>query len=144
MVPQLSWSPWLKEDKEVLEKVQIKAVGMISGLKGKDYKEKCTEVGIDTLETRREKQDLLETFKIMKNPEATGRILQGTQARAGAVTRTAAEPYNIAVERARLDIRKHSFTGRVPERWNKLPASVKSSETIQMFKTAMKKYTSFS
>ena len=139
-----AWSPWLKEDKEVLEKVQIKAVGMISGLKGKDYKEKCTEVGIDTLETRREKQDLLETFKIMKNPEATGRILQGTQARAGAVTRTAAEPYNIAVERARLDIRKHSFTGRVPERWNKLPASVKSSETIQMFKTAMKKYTSFS
>ena len=90
------------------------------------------------------KEVFLETFKIMKNPEATGRILQGTQARAGAVTRTAAEPYNIAVERARLDIRKHSFTGRVPERWNKLPASVKSSETIQIFKTAMKKYTSFS
>jgi ribonucleases P/MRP protein subunit RPP40 len=34
------WSPWLEADKEVLEKVQRKAVNIISGLKAKTYEEK--------------------------------------------------------------------------------------------------------
>ena len=137
-----AWSPWLKEDKEILERVQIQAVGMISGLKGKTYIEKCEELGIDTLEARRDKQDLLETFKILRKPDDAGRLLHGTRARAGAVTRTAAEPANINVERARLDNRKYSFTGRAPEMWNKLPGALKSCGSIQMFKTALKKHTS--
>ena len=137
-----AWSPWLKEDKEILERVQIKAVGMISGLKGKTYIEKCEEPGIDTLEAHRDKQDLLETFKIMRNPDDAGRLLHGTRARASAVTRTAAEPANINVERARLDIRKYSYTGRPPEMRNKLPGALKSCGSIQMFKIALKKHTS--
>ena len=45
-----AWSPWLEADKEVLEKVQRRAVNMISGLKAKTYAEKLRELGLTTLE----------------------------------------------------------------------------------------------
>jgi hypothetical protein len=44
-----AWSPWLTGDKEVLEKVQRKAVGMVSGLEGKSYEERCKELGLETV-----------------------------------------------------------------------------------------------
>jgi ribonuclease P/MRP protein subunit RPP40 len=31
-----AWSPWAEADKEVLEKIQTRAISMVSGLKGKD------------------------------------------------------------------------------------------------------------
>ena len=37
---------------------------MVSGLTGKTYAEKCKELGLDTLEERRLKQDMLQTYKI--------------------------------------------------------------------------------
>jgi hypothetical protein len=39
-----AWSRWLEADKEVLEKVQGRAVNMISGLKAKTYEEKLQEL----------------------------------------------------------------------------------------------------
>jgi hypothetical protein len=39
-----AWSPWLGADKEVLEKVQKRAVNMISGLKAKTYEEKLRKL----------------------------------------------------------------------------------------------------
>ena len=130
-----AWSPWLKEDKDVLEKVQRKTIGMISGLKTKTYEERCKELGLETLEARRERQDLLETYKIREKQGKTntGRLLLGNHVRTGAVTRSGADPNNIAVQRPRLDIRKYNFSVRAPETWNKLPSELKASETIKEF-----------
>ncbi len=47
-----AWSPWQEGDKEVLEKVQKRAVKIISGLEGKTYEERLKEVGLLTLEER--------------------------------------------------------------------------------------------
>ena len=38
------WSPWLEQDIQMPEKVQKKAVGMVPGLGGEDYEEKCREL----------------------------------------------------------------------------------------------------
>jgi hypothetical protein len=56
-----------KRQREVLEKMQMKAVGMISGLKGKSYEERCTELGLETLETRRIKQNMTLVYKLYSN-----------------------------------------------------------------------------
>ena len=40
-----AWSPWLSSDINIIEKVQEKALGMVSGLKNKEYSEQCREVG---------------------------------------------------------------------------------------------------
>ena len=52
------WLPWLEQDIQILEKVQKRAVGMISGLRGENYEDKCNELKLDTLQLRRDKQDL--------------------------------------------------------------------------------------
>ena len=38
-----AWSPWTAADIEKLEKVQKRAVNLISGLKGANYEEKLVE-----------------------------------------------------------------------------------------------------
>ena len=35
-----SWSPWLQSDKEMLEKVQRRAVNMVSNFEARNYKDK--------------------------------------------------------------------------------------------------------
>ena len=135
-----AWSPWLREDIEVLEKVHKKAVGMISCLKAGSYEEKCVELGLETLEARCERQDLLEAYKIIHGEETQGgqNILVQAPARAGPVTRNAIDPWNLVVPRSRLDIRKNSFTVRVAEKWNSLPPTVKAAKNLFMFKSALK------
>ena len=60
------WTPWTQGDIELLEKIQIRMVGMVSGLKGRNYQEKLKELGLQTLETRRRRFDMIQTFKILK------------------------------------------------------------------------------
>ena len=52
-------------DIEILEKVQRRAVNLISGLKGVSYEEKLKELGILSLEKRRKRFDLIQTYKIL-------------------------------------------------------------------------------
>jgi ribonuclease P/MRP protein subunit RPP40 len=60
-----AWSPWLEADKEVLEKVQRRAVNMISGLKAKTSEDKLRELGLTTLEERRHQTDMAQVYKIV-------------------------------------------------------------------------------
>jgi hypothetical protein len=61
-----SLSPWLAGDIEKIEKVREKAVIMVAGLKSKEYKEKCSEVGLETLEQRRKKLDMSFFLKLTR------------------------------------------------------------------------------
>ena len=38
-------------------------------MKGRTYEDKCKELGLDTLECRRNKQDLLQAYKIFKGKD---------------------------------------------------------------------------
>ena len=60
-----SWCPWTEADIEVLERVQRRAVMMVSNLQGKSYEERLAELDMVTLETRRRSGDMIQTFKIM-------------------------------------------------------------------------------
>ena len=61
-----AWSPWLQGDIETLEKVQRRAINLVVGLRGRTYEEKLAELGMRTLEDRRKRLDLVQTFKINK------------------------------------------------------------------------------
>ena len=136
------WSPWLEQDIQTLEKVQKKAVGMISGLKGENYIEKCKELKLDTLRLRRDKQDLQEMFKIIKgtgslNPED---LFRKPETRTGVATRSADDPHFLKIPKTKLEIRKNSFTVRIIDKWNALPHEMKSLEKIHQFKRALNNY----
>ena len=58
------WSPFLRKDIELLEKVQTRATRMIDGYAEKDYNDRLNELGLTTLKTRRKRDNLIEAFKI--------------------------------------------------------------------------------
>jgi len=60
-----AWSPWTTADKEILEKVQRHAVGMISGLNSNSYEEKLLDLEMETLEERWHQIDMQQAFKIL-------------------------------------------------------------------------------
>ena len=60
-----AWSPWNQGDKEVLEGVQRRAVNMVTNLKGKTYHQRLEELGLTTLEERRERGDLIMAYKVI-------------------------------------------------------------------------------
>ncbi len=47
--------------------------------------------------------------------------------------RAAADPLNLRIPASRLEVRKHFFSQRVPEDWNKIPPVVKNAETAKAF-----------
>ena len=59
-----AWSPYNKADKEILEKVQRRAVMMVTNVRG-SYEERLAELKIRTLEDRRVRGDMIETYKIL-------------------------------------------------------------------------------
>jgi hypothetical protein len=61
-----AWSPWLECEKEALEKIQRRAVGMVSGLKATTYEEILKELELTTLEERRHQADMVQTFQILQ------------------------------------------------------------------------------
>ena len=62
---QLPGRPGLSVIKNILEKVQRKAVGMVSVLTGRDYEARLKELGLQMLEERHHQADMCTVYKIM-------------------------------------------------------------------------------
>ncbi len=54
----------------------------------------------------------------------------------------AADPLNVMIPAARLDIRKNFFSVRVCDKWNSLPSEIKNSANVKIFKTSYRRHTS--
>jgi hypothetical protein len=134
-----AWAPWLETDKAILEKVQEKAINAISGLRAKNYLDKCKELGIETLAERRERHDMIQTYKILNG---VGNIdysdVMEKINRENGRTRLAAGHDNLVLKQARTDVRKNSFFVRVVQKWNSLPDEVKKSKNADEFKRRIK------
>ena len=136
-----AWSPWLRTDMEKLESVQKKAVGMVSGLREKEYEGRLWELGMDSLETRRVMLDMSQVYRIIHGVDRVdlGGLFKKITQQGAAVTRRTADELNLETPRCRLDIRQKSFTVRVTEQWNRIDSKVKRLKTVKSFKNALKK-----
>jgi hypothetical protein len=134
-----AWSPWQQGDKETLEKVQEKAVRMVSGLTTSTYLEKCTELKLDTLEKRRKDQDLILAYKMTSEERFRGAGVLKTAGESGrSGTRMAAEPRNLVAQYSRTELRRASFAVRVTEQWNSLPTEQKYAKDSKAFRKMRK------
>jgi ribonucleases P/MRP protein subunit RPP40 len=136
-----AWSPWTEADKLVLENVQKRAVRMVSGLSG-SYEENLKDLNLQSLEDRRLRYDMIQTYKIIKEIDAvqpsTWFNLAGDNPTRR--TRLTDNPINILPSRSRLEIRNNFFSQRVPELWNNLPESLKNSRNLTIFKRDLTKH----
>ena len=134
------WSPWLEGDKKVIESVQKRMVRMISGLHGHTYEQKLKEIGLLSLQCRRDRADMVQVFKILKGIDNVDykdwfQIYGDLPAANRPATRLSNDPLNIIMQRSTGDVRKHFFSQRVIPKWNSLPSQVKNSINVRSFKT---------
>jgi len=61
-----AWNPSYKKDKELLEKTQHRYTKMIINIREKTYKERLKLLGLWTLEERRNRQDIIEVYKMYR------------------------------------------------------------------------------
>jgi hypothetical protein len=137
-----AWTPWTVADIAKLENVQKKAISMVSGLNGMTYEERCRELGLQTLEQRRQDQDMAQVHRFSKKVGniGTDQLFEKAAIREGPVTRQSGDAENFKVPAARLEIRKNFFTVRTVQKWNELPKTVKSAKNGEIFKRELQKW----
>ena len=111
-----AWRPYYQKDVDNLEKIQRRATRMMEELRGMEYEERLRQ-------TRRTRADIIEVFKIMKGLEGLNRE---DFFEMEVDKRTRGHMLKILKRGARLDCRKYSFSQRVVNIWNALPAEAVS------------------
>ena len=130
------WNPYKKKDITTLENVQRRATKMVPGLGDKSYEDRLRELKLPTLTYRRIRGDMIEVFKLVNDMyyfDCTNLFTFRDQSER--VTR--GNKKKLFKHRARLDVRKYSFSNRVVNLWNSLPDSVISAETVFCFETRL-------
>ena len=125
---------------------------MVSDARGESYEEKLKVLGLTSLRERRERGDMIETFKTMRGinkvvredwfdvreeQEQTQATRSNTMVVAGEAVR---RKEVVRLERANLEIRRHSFTVRAGSKWNELPELVKEQKSVNAFKNQYDKW----
>ena len=64
-----AWSPWLEKDCELLENVQKRCIKMMTDVQGETYEEKLKDAGLQLLQERRQRGDMIETYKVLRGIE---------------------------------------------------------------------------
>ena len=126
-----AWRPYHKKDIDTLERIQRRATKMIPELKDLSYEERLKECGLTTLETRRLRGDQIEVFKILNGYENIDRNMFFSLKKD---SRTIGHEVKLVKDQCRLDIRKHSFSQRTINEWNKLSTDCVTASSVNMFK----------
>ena len=88
-----------------------------------------------SLEQRRHRYDMLQTFKILKGFDDINKSTWfQTMDNSVRETRLSSYHLNLTTGRSRLDVRKHFFSQRVVDAWNSLPVDLKDSLHPNQFK----------
>ena len=132
-----AWSPYHKGDKEVLERVQKRAVMMVTNLRG-SYEERLAALNLRTLEERRIRGDLIECYKVLtgKYNVSLDTWFCLSKEKVGAANTRSSTGY-LSLENPpapRTDMRRNFFSHRVVNTWNTLPDHVKMASTTDQFK----------
>ena len=132
-----AWRPYRKKDIATLERIQRRATKMIPELRDLSYEERLKECGLTTLETRRLRGDQIEVFKILNGYENIDRNMFFSLKKD---SRTRGHEVKLVKDQCRLDIRKHSFSKRTINEWNKLSTDCVTASSVNMFKNKVDTY----
>ena len=110
-------------------------------MKDMTYEERLKKLKLPSLTYRRLRGDMIEVYKLLHgkyDPEAASLL----KLRKDYAPKYALRGHDLTLlqQRARLNLRKYSFTFRVVSTWNSLPAAVVQAPSINAFKNRLDKY----
>ena len=106
-------------------------------LRDLSYEERLKECGLTTLETRRLIGDQIEVVKILNMYENIHRNMFFLLKKD---SRTIGYDVKLVKDQYRLDTRKHSFSQRTINEWNKLSTDCVTASSVNMFKNKVDTY----
>jgi len=130
-----AWNPHYSKDKDLLEKIQHRFTKMIMNMQDKRYEDRLRCLGLWTLEERRNRQDLIEVFKMYRGFSnvslhelfTVDENSKGTRGHSCKLVKT----------RCTRDITKYFFSNKVINRWNLLDQRTVDARTINAFKSCL-------
>ncbi len=127
------WSPYKRKYVNLLEGVQRRATKLVPALRNLQYEERLKRLGLTTLEDRRERGDMIETYKLITGKED---INPGKFFTMATVRGDPELTHNMKLYKNsfRLDVRKYNFSQRVIDKWNSLDKDVVESLKTSGFK----------
>ena len=128
-----------RADIDMLEGIQRKATRLIPQLRTLPYSERLKELNMFSLEQRFIRGDLIEVYKIINNLD---NIKSHNLFTFNDNSRTRGHEFKLNKPRFNSQIRKHSFSQRVIDRWNLLPQDIVNSQSLNIFKSRLDKFMS--
>ena len=132
------WSPHQLGDIAKLERVQRRVTKLIPELRQMPYDRRLEELGLTTLEQRRLRSRLIETYKYLHGfvDVSYDTIFERDQnGRRG-------HDWKLIVKRAESTTRLKFFPLTIVQHWNNLPPHVVSAESVDSFKNRLDKHLS--
>ena len=125
------WDPHYIRDKHQIDRVQHRATRLVPGFDEISYEERLRRLKLPSLQYRRKRGDMIQTFKIMRgfdriDPAVFFKFLPSQ------VTR--GHSFKIHKQHAQRQVRSQSYSIRVINDWNNIPAHVVNAETVTSFK----------
>jgi len=126
----VAWSPHYIKDKELIEKIQHRFTKMIPDLRNKPYAERIEQLGLWTLEERRNRADVIHVYKML-NGLAMPKFESMFEISSHGKTR--GHSVKLVKNRSRCELRRHFFSERVVNFWNKLDERTFRSASLNAF-----------
>jgi len=133
------WHPFLVRHVKEIEDVQRRFTKKLIGVQDMDYEDRLIFLKLPSLEYRRFRGDMIEVFKILHNLyDCSARKLLPE------FNMTLTRGHDLKLVKERTGDRRETnfFRNRVVNAWNKLPSSVVTAETLNMFKNRLDKHCS--
>ena len=128
------WFPSKRKDINTLEDVQRRFTKRIVGMNELSYEDRLKKLNLPSLEYRRIRGDMIETFKITHNiydTRVSSNLLK--------LNKSSTRSHGFKLEKARVNTRQYQnfFSNRVVNLWNNLPSDIVNADNINAFKNKL-------
>ena len=125
------WSPFLKSDIILIENVKRRASRYVLDINKLEYQERLETLNLPTLQYRRFRADMIETYKITHGHFEDNCVKHLFEMRSA---NTRGHQYTIKIRHSNTTTRRNYFAFHVASVWNSLSSDIVGSVSLNVFK----------